>query len=204
MKRFALIGLLLFWAACLGAHSQGRDRSHCIDADDDGNYANVAQYCATEGYVDCDDNDPTRFVGNSEYLDPQNKDDDCNANTTGLKLGDYAGGQICDGENVALLKVFNPPSGARGVYFDQYTTSVASCGPGLVCIPQPNGTGVCSSKPSAYKTPDRFIYTTPQRMSVAGMVNGAAKQLPIGPSVTPIAPQKPVKPIKPTEKKPGN
>jgi hypothetical protein len=67
-----------------------------VDADGDG-YHSIAT-----GGTDCDDGDPNRNPGRAEVCDVQDKDEDCNLNTFGIRDVDGDGhpdGQCCNGAN---------------------------------------------------------------------------------------------------------
>lgn len=116
-------------------------RSACTDSDGDGR---MAAWC---GGDDCDDGDADRYPGNPERLDAANHDEDCRPETTGFSIGALAAAQVCDGANVVIVAV--QPGGGE-------TFTPANCLAGTVCVPQPDGEGVCMTAPSGYQTPARF------------------------------------------------
>lgn len=113
----------------------------CTDNDGDGH---MAMSC---GGDDCDDNDSNRYPGNVEVNDPADHDEDCDVNTHGFYRGTNST-QICDGRDQVVLV------DAR----EQFTR--ASCPNGTVCVPQPNGDGVCGVEPSGYQAPGRATAPT--------------------------------------------
>jgi hypothetical protein len=114
----------------------------CTDNDGDGH---LAMSC---GGDDCDDNDSNRYPGNVEINDAADHDEDCDVNTHGFYRGANST-QICDGRDQVVLV------DAR----ERFTR--ASCSNGTVCVPQPNGDGVCMVEPSGYQVPGRA--TAPSR-----------------------------------------
>ena len=105
----------------------------CPDRDGDGARA---MYC---GGDDCDDNDANRYPGNVEVWDKHNHDEDCDDSTSGVNaLGGTQAAQICSGRDVMVLSTPH---------------RIASCINGTVCIPQPNGSGVCGVAPAGYVEP---------------------------------------------------
>jgi hypothetical protein len=141
----------------------------CDDRDGDGHPA------ADCGGDDCDDGDAARYPGNTEVCDPSSRDEDCNPVTFGpmdsdgdgeddarccnMRSGDAwicgtdfddsryevrRGSQVCDG-----VKVFT----------DRFVS--AACPQGTVCIPQPNGQGVCGVAPAGYTAPPAFVAPLP-------------------------------------------
>lgn len=150
-------------------------QSLAIDRDGDGHHS------VASGGDDCDDHDVNRYPGNVEVCDSQNHDEDCNPMTFGHRDEDrdgevdsrccnvssghggvrYCGtdcddrkraiqpaSQVCDGERVAIC-------GANGSY------TRASCPAGTICVAQPNGTGVCMTRPAGYVAPPSFRATQP-------------------------------------------
>src|SRR5690606_27213938 len=81
------------------------DRDECLaldcseetrDADDDGSDSKAC------GGQDCDDADPNRFPGNPEVCDPDNRDEDCDPRTFGVRDLDGDGepdAACCNGDN---------------------------------------------------------------------------------------------------------
>ncbi len=114
----------------------------CVDNDGDGV---TAMHC---GGSDCDDNDPNRYPGNVEIWDTRNHDEDCVAETTGINNTALANQspQVCSGRKVMVLS--SPPR-------------TVSCSGVMVCIPQPNGSGVCGVEPAGYQTPAEIVLPTP-------------------------------------------
>lgn len=108
----------------------------CPDRDGDGARA---MHC---GGDDCDDNDPKRYPGNVEIWDERNLDEDCDDNTSGVAgaAGYNQSPQICTGRDVMVLSTPH---------------QVKECFKGTVCIPQPNGAGVCGVAPAGYTEPPR-------------------------------------------------
>jgi hypothetical protein len=145
----------------------------CRDADGDGHDA------VDCGGDDCDDRDPNRYPGNVELCDAAGHDEDCDPTTFGFRDEDRDGeadarccntdgsgvercgadcddsnrsvlpnAQVCDARNVAICTggLFQP----------------ARCLGNTVCIPQPNGTGVCGAEPPGYETPPRRVQPRPR------------------------------------------
>lgn len=106
----------------------------CPDNDGDGV---TAAHC---GGSDCDDNDPRRYPGNVEIWDSEGRDEDCDASTSGVERTSLfeQSPQVCSGRRVLVLS-----SPHR----------LVSCSGTMVCIPQPNGSGVCGVEPPGYQTP---------------------------------------------------
>lgn len=106
----------------------------CVDSDGDG-HLSVA--C---GGDDCDDTNSNRYPGNIELFDAADQDEDCDPNTHGFYRG-ASSSQICDGRESVLLVDSR----------EQFTQ--AHCAVGTVCVPQPNGEGVCMGEPPGYQAP---------------------------------------------------
>jgi hypothetical protein len=150
-------------------------QSFAVDRDGDG-HDSVAS-----GGDDCADRDANRYPGNVEVCDSRNHDEDCNPMTYGLRDEDKDGevdsrccnvssgrggarhcgtdcddrkraiqpaSQVCDGERVAIC-------GANGSY------TRANCPSGTICVAQPNGTGVCMTRPAGYVAAPSFRATQP-------------------------------------------
>ena len=124
----------------------------CTDNDGDGH---MAMSC---GGDDCDDNDSNRYPGNVEVNDPADHDEDCDVNTHGFFRGANST-QICDGRDQVVLV------DAR----EQFTR--ASCPNGTVCVPQPNGDGVCMVEPSGYQAPGRATAPTRPQQAPPATLN---------------------------------
>ena len=108
----------------------------CPDRDGDGARA---MYC---GGDDCDDNDPNRYPGNIERWDNRNHDEDCDDSTSGVAaLSGSQAPQICSGREVMVLSTPH---------------QIVSCISGTVCIPQPNGSGICGVVPAGYVEPAKI------------------------------------------------
>jgi hypothetical protein len=142
-----------------------------LDADGDG-FTSIALTVGPDGVPDgndCDDGDPTRFPSNTEVCDAYNHDEDCDPTTNGAPDADHDGqrdgaccnllasgvkscGTDCDDHNAALalaakkclpdgqMQLCNVDTAGGGQVASWVTRA---CGAGAVCVPQPDGTGVC-------------------------------------------------------------
>lgn len=126
--------------ACRGSMRCDETSDRCLSSvacpDNDGDGV-TALHC---GGSDCDDNDARRYPGNIEIWDQQGRDEDCDDSTSGLEASSLAhqDPQVCSGKKVLVLS-----SPHR----------LVSCSGVMVCIPQPNGSGVCGVEPPGYQTP---------------------------------------------------
>lgn len=160
------IVLLLLWTA--GASANDRNCDVELDADGDGH---ITVLC---GGNDCDDNDADRFPGNPEVCDAEGHDEDCDPYTFGWLDEDSDGfpdarccntdgdgnarcGTDCDDFNVAIAPNAQVCNGRNVALCLKGEFQRDACFPGTVCIPQPNGTGLCSVEPPGYVTPATFV-----------------------------------------------
>ncbi len=163
-----VVGLAcLSWVIREAPTAQGQT-ARCYDRDSDG-HDDVA--C---GGDDCNDTDPSMFPGNIEVCDADSRDEDCDPTTFGYRDQDGDGhhdsrccnvgrdgtrrcGTDCDDTRSAV----NPSAqvcNARDVAFCRAGGfEMMSCGAGTVCVPQPNGLGVCGVQPPGYQTPPRVV-----------------------------------------------
>ncbi len=75
------------------------DCPHAVDADGDGHRS------ADCGGDDCDDSDANRFPGNTEICDANDRDEDCDARTFGIRDGDgdmFADQQCCNVDSAGM------------------------------------------------------------------------------------------------------
>lgn len=154
----AVLGFIVVAASLLAMGG----RALATDADGDGHHSYAT------GGDDCADNDAGRNPSNAEVCDPSYKDEDCNMLTFGstdldgdgevsnaccnASLGYYQCGMDCNDSNPGVelydqycanstqAYVCKRYSGSAGLYGYR---SLVSCGGGLTCVTQPNGTGVC-------------------------------------------------------------
>jgi|GEM_PF-5348404 hypothetical protein len=148
-------------------------RRACADNDGDGH---SAAHC---GGDDCDDGDANRFPGNVEVCDGGSHDEDCDATTFGTRDEDQDGevdarccnrdprgvehcGADCDDENRSILPNAQVCDGRGVAICGAGLFEAVACTPGTVCIPQPNGTGVCGAEPADYAVPPRFVSPKPR------------------------------------------
>ncbi len=174
MKRIYQLCPMLLVAALLVLPVQ----SFAVDRDGDG-HDSIAS-----GGDDCNDNDRNRYPGNVEVCDARNHDEDCDPMTFGRRDEDRDGevdsrccnissgrggvrncgtdcddskraiqpaSQVCDGERVAIC-------GAGGSY------TRANCPNSTICVAQPNGTGVCMTRPAGYVAAPSFRVTRPAQL----------------------------------------
>jgi len=148
-------------------------RTPCRDADGDGH---EDMRC---GGDDCDDRDADRYPGNVEVCDAARHDEDCDPSTYGHRDLDRDGvadarccnvrpdggancGSDCDDANRAIQPSAQVCDATGVAICEGGTFRRAACPSGTSCVPQPNGTGVCTTQPPAYTPPPRF---TPPRPS---------------------------------------
>ncbi len=128
------------------------------DCDGDGAKASVA------GGDDCDDSDANRYPGKAEVYDPSNHDEDCDPATTGFvrwaSLAFGAPRGLQEGDMIC--------NGANGVLVIAETPIDLPCPASTLCLPQPNGEGMCAAKPATYATPPLVR----DRMPLEGFVRG--------------------------------
>jgi len=148
-----------------------RTDNSVVDADGDG-FLSIPLMVGPDGISDgndCDDGDPARFPGNTEVCDAYNHDEDCDPNTNGggdadhdsqfdaaccnvLASGAKSCGTDCDDKNPALALAAKRclPNGQMELCTVDNSGGGRStswvtrpCGAGSVCVPQPDGTGIC-------------------------------------------------------------
>ena len=158
---FFLVALLVFNITSVSSVANEQDR--------DGDGHRALRY----GGDDCDDRDINRFPGNTEVCDSRHHDEDCDPNTFGYKDTDRDGetdhrccnrsrsgemicGTDCDDSNRAIQSGSQVCDGLGVMICEGGRYRKASCPRGTVCVAQPNGTGVCMTRPQGYIPPPRF------------------------------------------------
>ena len=168
-----LLGFLLLGLPGL-ASADNRD----CDVDGDGHDSPAC------GGADCDDDNADRFPGNPEICDAAGQDEDCDPATFGWRDEDRDGfpdarccntdedgglncGTDCHDGNVALAPNSQVCNGSNVAICLDGGFQRDACLSGTVCIPQPNGTGVCGAAPPGYQAPPPFL--EPQRRPLPGL-----------------------------------